>query len=304
MTKNEFYYLSKDNKTRIHAIEWIPSCEVIAVLQICHGMMEYIDRYDEFAKYMAEHGVYVVGHDHLGHGLSVTEKNRLGFFDEKNGNKCVVGDIHSLRMRTQKKYANVPYFMMGHSMGSFLVRQYAGIHGEGLAGAIIMGTGYQPDFMLIGGKIVCRLIAVFKGWKHKSNFVNQLSVGGFDKKFGVMGWLTKNPDNVEKYDKDTLCGVMFSLNAFYNMFDGMLCMNKGERTGKIPTMLPVFFVSGEEDPVGDYGKLVKQIHKKYQNRGFQDVEMKLYPEDRHEIIKEDDREVVFEDIYNWIKRHM
>ena len=303
MTKNEFYYLSKDNKTQIHAIEWIPPCEVIGVLQMCHGMMEYIDRYDEFATYLAERGIYVVGHDHLGHGQSVADKNCMGYFSEPDGNGCVVGDIHTLRVRTQKKYANVPYFMMGHSMGSFLVRQYVGMHGKGLAGAIIMGSGHQPDLILIGGRLICKVIAACKGWKHKSGFVNKLAIGGYEKKYG-MGWLSKNPANVEKYDKDLLCGLMFTLNAFYNMFTGMLLMNRAERAGQIPVTLPVFFVSGEDDPVGEYGKAIKMVAGRYKKAGVEDVKMKLYPEDRHEILQEEDRGVVFADIYNWIKKHM
>ena len=121
-----------------------PGGEITGILQICHGMVEYIDRYDEFARYLADRGIYVVGHDHLGHGKSVCTEEDHGHFDETKGNSYVLGDIHVLRQRTMKKYPGLPYFILGHSMGSFLVRQYLPLYGQGLAGAIVMGTGSQP----------------------------------------------------------------------------------------------------------------------------------------------------------------
>ena len=122
MMKHEFYYTSRDSVTKIHAIEWLPDREIKGVLQICHGMVEYIDRYDEFAEFMSEHGYYVVGHDHLGHGKSIQTEADLGYFDERKGNQYVIGDIYQLQEMTRKKYPDVPYFMLGHSMGSFLLR--------------------------------------------------------------------------------------------------------------------------------------------------------------------------------------
>lgn len=144
MMKKDFYYLSRDGKTQIHAIEWIPESEVRGILQICHGMVEYIERYEEFASYMCEHGYCVVGHDHLGHGKSINTEADYGYFPEQDGNRFVIGDIQQLRVMTEKEYPNLPYLMLGHSMGSFLLRQYLTMYGEGLAGAVIMGTGYQP----------------------------------------------------------------------------------------------------------------------------------------------------------------
>lgn len=163
VVKNEFYYPSKDGTTQIHAIEWIPDGKVAAVLQMCHGMVEHIDRYDEFARFLAEKGYYVVGHDHLGHGKSVTSKDKLGFFHESKGNTYVIGDIHHLRKITKKKYKDVPYFMLGHSMGSFLLRQYLGLYGDGISGAIVMGTGSKSNLLLTAGKVLCRIIAFGKG---------------------------------------------------------------------------------------------------------------------------------------------
>lgn len=303
--KQEFYYPSKDGRTKIHAIEWIPEGEVTAVLQICHGMVEYIDRYDEFARFLNENGYYVVGHDHLGHGQSVVSNEKLGFFHESKGNACVIGDIHYLRKFTQKKYPDVPYFILGHSMGSFLLRQYIGLYGKGLAGAIVMGTGSKSDFILSVGKMVCRVSALVKGWEYRSKLVNNMAFGGFNKKFAHettgSNWLSRNPVNAQNYAKDPLCNFVFTVNAYYQMFCGIQAVNRQEKNGKVPKTLPIFFVAGKEDPVGNFGKSVEKIYKNYKSCGIQDVSIKLYEKDRHEILNEVDRRMVFEDLAKWME---
>lgn len=298
--KREFYYPSRDGVTKIHAIEWIPEGEVTAVLQMCHGMVEYIDRYHEFADFLTKHGVYVVGHDHLGHGKSVVSQEKLGFFHETDGNAYVIADIQQLRMQTAKKYPGVPYFIMGHSMGSFLVRQYLGLYSGGLSGAIIMGTGEQPSLVVNAGKLVCKIIAAIKGWDYRSKFVNNLAVGAYEKKLGA-AWLSKNPENVKKYHEDPLCGFVFTVNAYYHMFSGIAKMNQQEKEGKAAKSLPLLFVAGKDDPVGNYGKGVENVYNKYKKCGYQDVQLKLYEEDRHEILNEEDKDVVFQDILAWLE---
>lgn len=301
--KKEFYFESQDGVTHIHAVAWIPKGEVIAVLQIVHGMVEHIERYHDFAEYLAKQGVCVVGHSHLGHGKSVAEKEKLGYFAAPNGNACVLGDIHKLRAITRKEYPNIPYFMLGHSMGSFLIRQYLGVYGKGLSGAIIMGTGEQPDITVNAGKAVCKVLAKFKGWEHRSDLVNSFVIGGFEKKMGK-AWLSRNEENVKAYADDPLSGFVFTLNAFYHMFDGMAKMNAQEKAGNIPKELPIFFVAGSEDPVGNNGKGVEAVYRKYQEKGAKNVKITLYKDDRHEILNELDRDVVYRDILNWIKDNL
>lgn len=301
--RKEFYFLSKDGMTQIHAVAWVPEGEVTAVLQIAHGMVEHIERYHDFAAYLAEQGICVTGHSHLGHGKSMVSKEKMGYFAAPNGNACVIGDIHELRSIVCKKYPKVPYFMLGHSMGSFLLRQYLGMYSKGLTGAIVMGTGDQPDIVVSAGKLVCKIIAVFKGWEHRSEFVNSLVIGGFEKKMGK-AWLSRNEENVKAYAADPLSGFVFTLNAFYHMFDGMAKMNAQEKAGKIPKQLPIFFVAGSEDPVGDHGKGVKAVYSRYKEKGAKNLTIKLYENDRHEILNELDKDVVYEDILNWMKSNI
>jgi len=303
MTKREFTFPSTEGRTKIHVIEWIPEGDVKAVLQIAHGMVEYIDRYHDFATYLAGRGICVVGHDHLGHGQSVCSKGDYGYFPHIDGNKCVIGDIHKLRNLTSEKYPDIPYFMLGHSMGSFLLRQYLTMHSKGLAGAVVMGTGHQPRVILSAGQIICRIAALVKGWKYRSQFVNNLSFGSYNKKFEPAetpkDWVTSYKPIRDIYVKDPLTSFTFTVGGYYQMFEGMKVLDTKGSVDKIRKDLPVFFVAGEDDPVGDFGKGVQRIYEKYKAAGIQDVSIKLYKGDRHEILNEVDREQVYDDLYAW-----
>ena len=303
--KQEFYYPSRDGKTQIHAIEWIPEGEMKGVLQICHGMVEYINRYDEFAEFMAGHGYYVTGHDHLGHGKSIQTEEDLGYFNEIRGNQYVIGDIHKLRELTMKKHPGVTYYMLGHSMGSFLLREYLTMYGTGLAGAIIMGTGYQGALVLNAGQLVCKVIAVFKGWKYRSKFVDNLSFGSYNKKFEpaetTKDWITSDKERKKKYVDDPLCSYMFTLGAYYQMFEGMKVLTRKDSIARIPKELPILFVSGEDDPVGAFGKGVIKVYEKYKSAGIHNLSIHLYKGDRHEILNEVNRKDVYEDLRRWIE---
>lgn len=304
--KKEFYYLSRDGKTQIHAVEWLPEDEPKGVLQICHGMVEYIERYHEFAEYLCRHGYYVTGHDHLGHGRSVKDETEYGYFPKKNGNRCVIGDIHQLRMITSKKYPGVPYLMLGHSMGSFLLRQYLTEHGDGLSGAVIMGTGYQPLAVLEAGQVVCRVTALFKGWKYRSKFVDNLSFGSFNKRFepGETGreWVTSDSELCRRYVEDPLCMFRFTVGGYYQMFEGMKAVARAGSIAQIPEDLPILFTAGADDPVGAFGRGVMKVYRKYKSAGMRKVAVKLYAGGRHEILNETIREQVYEDLFVWCER--
>ncbi len=307
MKKEHLKYLSNDGVTQIHAIRWEPEGEIRAILQISHGMVEFIDRYHEFAAYLVEQGIMVVGNDHLGHGDSVQSASHYGFFAKENGNRTLLRDIHKLRMLTQKNNPGVPYFLMGHSMGSFLARQYLCLHGEGLAGAIIMGTGYQPRIATQAGMFLTKTLAAWKGWEYRSTFIDRLAMGSYHKKFAAEGekaWLSRNAENVKQYMEEQYCSFIFTLNGYYNLFYSIYTLSHRDYLEKMPRKLPVFFVAGEEDPVGKFGKGVKKVCEEFRAIGMEDVSCKLYAGDRHEILNEVDRECVYEDIANWIEKNL
>lgn len=304
--KEELYFDSRDNVSKIHAVKWIPDTEKpVCILQIIHGMAEYIERYDDFAKSMAQKGILVVGEDHLGHGKSVGGDGTYGYFCERDAATVVVRDAHRLKKIIQEKYPGVPYIILGHSMGSFILRNYLCRYGTGIQAAVIVGTGMQPRPLLMAGNVFAAVQKLLYGPKHPSGLLNALSFGTYNKRIKknrtVMDWLSKDEKIVDGYIADPLCGFTFTVNGFQTIFELAGRLHKKDNLKKMPQNLPVFFISGAEDPVGGYGKGVKAACRSFKDAGMKNVRIKLYENDRHEIINETDRAQVYEDIYLWIQ---
>lgn len=306
MTKKEFYYPSVDGKTQIHAIRWEPEGEPKAILQIIHGMVEFIDRYDDFAKFMTEHGYLVVGEDHLGHGASVISDEYHGYFG-KDGNAWVISDIHQLRLMTHGEFPDIPYTMLGHSMGSFLLRQYItekdGRYAEDLAGVIVMGTGWMPNATLKAGKLVATLLGKNKVGK-SAKMLDAMGFGSYLKKIEnprtSSDWLTKDEKIVDWYRAQPWCTFRFTPNGYYHMFSGMEKAHDLKRMKNLPVGLPILFTSGAEDPVGNWGEGVRKAFMVYSENSPCRVDIKLYEDDRHEILNETDRDVVYKDMLEFL----
>lgn len=309
MRKEEFYFDSRDGETRIHAIKWIPDGEVVCILQIVHGMAEYIARYDRFACRLAQRGILVTGEDHLGHGLSVSGKNGkkdhpLGYFCDHDAATVVVRDVHRLKKTVQEQYPGVPYLIMGHSMGSFITRNYLCRYGTGIDGAIIMGTGMQPRAAVKTAKGLSKFLGKLQGGKHVSKFVDKLAFGGYNKRIDNpktgMDWLSRDEKEVQKYLDDPLCGFTFTLNGFATLFELIDRLYDQDYLKKMPSELPVFFVAGGSDPVGDYGTAVRSVAESFKALGMKQVECRLYEGMRHELVNEIGREAVDQDIMDWV----
>ena len=303
--KEDFYFDSRDGEHKIHAVRWIPDIEKPAcILQVVHGMAEYIDRYDDFARFLADRGILVVGDDHLGHGKSVNPGEPYGYFCEEDAPTVLVRDEHRLKKMMQEQYVGVPYIILGHSMGSFITRNYLLKYGMGIDGAIIVGTGMQPKPVLKCALALAAVQKVIFGAGHVSNLINILSFGAYNKRVKSpktsFDWLSRNEDNVHKYMKDPMCGFVFTVNGFQTLFKLIYNLHDKEKLRKMPKNLPVFFLSGADDPVGDYGRSVEVVYQSYKEIGMENVQMKLYPEDRHELLNEVDKEDVYGDIYRWI----
>jgi alpha-beta hydrolase superfamily lysophospholipase len=304
----EIFYPSHDNVTTIHACLWKPQGEVIAVLQIFHGMSEYAERYAPFAENLTKHGIVVVAEDHLGHGLSVTDSSKLGYFCEKNPVDTVLADMFTLTQKAKELFPHAPLFVMGHSMGSFFCRNFVAKHGKDLSGAVIMGTGWQTQAMINFALTLTRREAKKNGWEYCSPFINNAAFGSYNKRFKPArtnyDWLSVSTQNIDTYLADPLCGFPFTCNGFYTLFSVIKRACNENTIAKTPKSLPLYLVSGDQDPVGSYGKGVVQTYKAYQKAGVDDVELTLYRGFRHEILNDDCAEQVTSDIIDFIFNHL
>lgn len=308
MQKTEFYFPSSDGIHDIHAIVWKPEGEVRALVQISHGMTEYVGRYEEVAEYLTARGFLVFGNDHLGHGQSVLDEAEWGFFASGDAGAKVVQDLHTLSLRLRREYRNVPCFLLGHSMGSFMARRYAMTYGTELDGAIFVGTGNQPMWMVRLGMGLVGILSIFAGERYKSGLAERLMFGSYNRRFRPvrtkLDWLSRNTENVDSYSRDRACTFLFTLNGYKTLLSTLAFIERRMNILKIPAKLPILLLSGEDDPVGNYGKAVRQVYMLYKQRGIEDLSIKLYPEDRHEVLNEVDRREVYAYLYRWLEKRI
>ncbi|MDD6920624.1 MAG: alpha/beta fold hydrolase [Eubacteriales bacterium] len=306
MIKSEIYYDSKDEGKQIVATIFTPNkdVEIVGVLQIVHGMIDHIGRYEEFASFMVEHGFVVAGEDHLGHGKTGNLINEFGYFAKKNAFEKVLVDIHTMSKILKKEYPDKPFFILGHSMGSFFTRNYITRWSDQLDGAIIMGTGHQARRLVFAGLRLCGMFKHLRGDRYISPFIDKMAIGSYNLNFydgdTGMEWLTKDNDIAARKVRDPYGNFHFTVNGYETLFRAILKLYNKKYLSNMRFDLPVFFVSGSEDPVGERGVGVKLAKKSIEDMGATDVSMKIYQGDRHEILNEIDRFDVFSDIYNWI----
>lgn len=309
MIKNEFYYPSVDGKTQIHAVEWKPETEIKGVIQIAHGVTEYILRYENFAEFFTQKGFVVVGNDHLGHGQSIAPNGKPMYFGPNGSWNFVVKDIDTCKQMTKKKYPNVPYMILGFSLGSFLVRTYLIDYAqEPLDGAIIMGTGYIPNFKIAIAKMMANKEAKKVGEENTSPVIKSLTFETYNKLFKpnrtAFDWLCSNEEALDEYIKDPLRGENYSAGLFREMLTGMQYTAELKNIQKMNKKIPIFLLSGDKDPVGEFGKGVIKTHEIFKKAGIEDVEIKLYPNLRHDILHEKCKDTIYNDIYLWLKKKM
>lgn len=310
MIKEDVSFLSSDKKNTIHAICCSPkNGNYTKVIQILHGMTEYIEKYLPFIEYLTSKGFIVVGHDFLGHGNSFTNSDDRGYFGEPDPNYLLIQDAHSLRLKMQEKYSNLPYFMMGHSMGSYLLREYITLYSDNLSGVILMSTGYTSPCLCSCFLAFLKGFACFKGWHHRSKFIEKMMNGDSGQKKNDTSepdynssLLSRDPEVVKRLLSDKKSNFLFTLNGLYGLFQ---CVQKScdpSNLVKIKKDLPILFISGDCDPVGENGKGVEKIYNIIKSVGSLDVTMKLFEKDRHELLLEPDKDDVYEYIRVWIEK--
>ena len=275
------------------------------MVQIVHGVAEYVGRYDHVARFLTEQGFLVCGEDHLGHGKTVDD-GKYGYFGPRGGWDLVVRDIRRLRELQGEKYPGVPYVMLGHSMGSFLTRTYLIRWPGTVDGAVLSGTGQEPTPLVALGKALAGGLCLLRGGDSVSPLVNAMSLGAYNKKFAPnrtgADWISRDEAVVDAYLKDPLCTFMPTVAMFRDMMGGLQYIADRNNLARMDKETPVYFLSGDRDPVGAMGKGVEKVVRMFRKAGCRDVSVKLYPEGRHEMFNELNRDEVCRDVIGWINQ--
>ena len=304
--RTDIWYDSK-GAGKIHAYCWMPEGEPRAIVQILHGIAEFAERYDDFAKFLNSHGVLVVAEDHMGHGESINGEGIQGYFH--GGWFTAVEDSMQLLKDTRETFPNVPYILFGHSMGSFMARTILCQYPDcGLTGAVICGTGWQP---VLGLPVVVKAVEAVcrnSGETNPNEQLQNLVFGSYNKRVEhprtPFDWLTRDAKIVDAYISHPLCGFTASAGLLRDMMRGMYHIEQKRNLEKMNPKLPVFFIAGGDDPVGSYGKGVHTCAEAFRKAGMSDVSVRIYPLCRHEILNEINREEIFGDILQWIEKYL
>ena len=304
MIKDEFYYPSADGKNQIHAVEWKPESDVKGVIQIAHGVTEYILRYEDFASFFTKKGFVVVGNDHLGHGGSVGKNGKKMYFGPEGSWNYVVKDMNTCKQITREKYPNVPYIILGFSLGSFLLKTYLiDYPNEKIDGAIIMGTNYMSSLVASIAKMMANKEAKKAGEENVTPAIKKLTFETYNNLFKPnrteFDWLCSNEEELDKYINDKNRGDGYSSGLFREMLTGMQYTSNLKNIKKMNKKLPIFLLSGDKDPVGDFSKGVIKTYNTYKKAGIEKVDIKSYQNLRHDILHEKIKDKIYDDIYNW-----
>lgn len=300
----EDFYFDSAGKGKIHACRWTTETAPTAVVQIVHGIADHIGRYDQFARYLNGKGYLVVGEDHMGHGLSPETGGTVGYFH--GGWFAAVEDTVRLLRMTREAHPGIPYILLGHSMGSFLTRtiliQYPDLD---ISGVILSGTAWMDEKMLAVGKAAASIEGKRIGEQTPCKVLHSLIFGPYNRKVErprtKNDWLTRDSVIVDEYNADPLCTFIPSCGLIRDMMGGISFNQKKGHLARMNKRLPVLFVAGGDDPVGDYGRGVRRSAQEFQNAGMEDVAVRIYPLCRHEILNEINRAEVFREINIWIR---
>ena len=299
-THKTYSFASHTGNTDIFVQSLAPAnpADIKGIIQIVHGMAEHTDRYLDVGKYLSERGYFVIMHDHAGHGRSVKTDADDGYFCDKDGWLRLVDDIYEVTKIAKKEAPDKKLIIWGHSMGSFLTRKYITTYKGSADAAVICGTsGANPG--AAAGILIANIIGAFKGQKYKSKMINNIAFGTYNKRFdGNTGfeWLSVNEDNVTKYVADPKCGFLFSAAGYRDLFCVLKDVSSAAWYASVPADLPMFLISGTDDPVGNYGKGVTEVFDKLKASGHTNVKIKLYNGLRHEIHNEKTNAEVYADI--------
>ena len=300
----ELRYPSSDGKNTIYAEIYTPkNVAPRGVVQLAHGMRDYVGRYTALADFLCAHGFVFAGNHHLGHGKSVSTAEDYGYFADKIGYKYVIEDVYTMNRHLHNAYPNLPVVLLGHSMGSFISRLYVTRYPSSVSGLIIHGTG-GPNPLVGAGKLLAKTIRTVYGPRHRSELINDMAFGSYNNKFpkeeGENAWLTRDVAKVSTRDVDEFTAFKFTVSAYIDLFTFLGACNSKAWFKAYPKAMPTIIMSGEMDPVGNYGKGPRYVYKQLMINGADNVTLKTYEGARHELFNEFNSAEVFNDILTWL----
>ena len=298
--RHEETILTAEDGHKIHLQAWMPGGEPLGVIQLLHGLGEHIGRYERFAATAVGRGYAVFGHDHRGHGASEGER---GYFADDNGWHKVVEDVRIVNDHVRGTYATKPVIMLGHSMGSFIAQTFAMHYGARLQGLLLSGSSWPPRIQTVAGRLLAKLESFRLGKRGNSGLVNALGFGAFNRPFRPvrteMDWLSRDEAEVDRYLADPLCGGPFTSGLWLDFLGGLYELGSDHSLARVPADLPILITGGGDDPVGGE-KGMTRLAMHYMQTLHQRVKLKIYPEGRHEMLNEVNREEVTADWLAWI----
>ncbi len=303
MKTNEIYQKMSDGVSIcIHSI--VPEAPITKILVIVHGMAEHSLRYDSFAQTLAHTGFAVFMHDQRGHGKTAGDVQKYGYLGDGVTFERLVDDVHEIVSFAKSQYKDVPVVLLGHSFGSFISQRYIERYGDTISSCALSGTAGPRLPLMTVAKCLAKAVCAIFGEKHISRFLDTLAFGPYLKRIDnprtKKDWVSRDTAAVDAYNADEACGFMVSSSFFREMFTLLATIHTNSEMQKIPKNLPLYLFAGDADPVGEYGKSVVQLVEAYKKIGIQNITLKLYPDGRHEMLNEINRDEVIKDIQSWL----
>ncbi|MDQ1911325.1 lysophospholipase [Paenibacillus sp. GD4] len=307
VAKQTFTWQDHEGRS-IYVYSWLPEPgqPIRGMVQVAHGMVETAARYERFAQALVKAGYGVYANDHLGHGRTANSEEELGHLP-KDAFRQMVSNVAGITSLIHDRHPGLPVFLLGHSMGSMLAKHYMVRYASKVRGVLLSGVKAEQGPELDIGIAIARGIMRLKGERHRSKLLDHLAFGPYNRRITSrrtkFDWLTRDSSEVDYYLQDPHCGGVPTARFFYELFKGLKESYRKDRLQQIPKDLPIFLFSGDDDPVGNYGKGVKKLAAMLRLMGFRDIEMKLYPRGRHEMLNEINRDEVTADVIDWLQRH-
>ncbi len=306
--KKDTVYVTMSDGSSVAVHRWIPDAEPRALVQISHGMAEYAMRYDRLGQMLCENGIVMYAHDHRGHGDTAGSVENLGFLADEEGFQQVISDLREVIARLKSDFPGKKTILLGHSFGSFVTQGFIEQFGGDIDACIISGTAGPRLPLVFTARIIAETVMFFRGPKYRSPFLQNLAFGSYNKRIenpsGPNDWLSRDAEEVKKYEESEYCGFLPTASFFRDLFTGLFRIHRKKAMASIRKDLPVFIFAGTGDPVGDYGKTVERLADIYKRNGMQDVTLILYPDARHETLNETNRDEVSANVLSWINEHV